>query len=72
MEKRKKKIPIRIRVEDAADILGISLRSASKVLREISARSKKPNKKVVTLKEFCDHNGFSMEEIKLHFLGVEE
>ncbi len=72
MEKIKKKIPIRIRVEEAADILKISQRAASKVLREISAKSNKPNKKVVTLKEFCDHNGFSMEEIKLHFLGVEE
>lgn len=71
MEKKKKKMPMRIRVEVAADILEISPRQASKVLREISSKSNKTFKKVVTIREFCEHTGFSYEEMDMYFNGFQ-
>jgi len=72
MEKEVKKLPVRILPEHAASILNISLRSAQNELREIKKlNSKKFKKKYVTLKEFCDYTGFTVEEINIHFNGFD-
>ncbi len=69
MQTQKKKIPIRITVVDAAEILKISQRGAREVLKEIKQKNNKPLKTLVTIKEFCRHTGFTFEELDLHYNG---
>ncbi len=71
MEKEKKKLPIRMTVQNVADIMNVSQRTAQEVLKEIKKKNKKPLKNLVTLTEFCLHTGFTLEEIHIHYNGYE-